>query len=139
MRVGSHPRGFIWKVIGSLQSRQGLDLDRVEVGHAVGLGPKSHSASSRDGFVGRPIKLLAVKRDGKAFAFGLETERVPFIARNFEISACDLYASPIGDTLESNVVFKGVGAHHVIVVRINKSHRDATRPIDTAGNRFEPD
>ena len=41
------------------------DCDRVEIGHAVGFGPKRDSACSGNGVVLRREKLFAVKRDSE--------------------------------------------------------------------------
>src|SRR6266850_5308014 len=60
-------------------SRQWLDIQPIEAGDAVGLGPQGDLAFLRERLVGNGVELLAIERDRKAVSLGLETECVPFV------------------------------------------------------------
>src|SRR6266446_8395207 len=66
------------------------DCNRVEIGHAVGLRPKAHSACPGEGGVLRREKLPAVERDRESITIGPQLERVPFVGGNFGVGALEL-------------------------------------------------
>lgn len=84
------------------------------------------------------VQLLAIKRDGKVLAVGLQAERVPLVLGNFGVRACDLNTTAAGHAIEPDIVFERVGAHHIVVIGIGEAQRDSAGLIDASRYRFEP-
>src|SRR5438552_10010029 len=113
------------------------DRDRVEMGHAVGLGPQGYLAGIGEGAVLGGVERLAVKRHRKPVALGAPPERVPLARRNLHIRALDMLSSPVHDTIKADIIFQRISAHDIVIIRVGEPHRDAAGLIDFPLHRLE--
>jgi hypothetical protein len=54
------------------------------------LGPKRYFAGARKGSINRCEQLLAIERDGEAFAIHFKPERMSLVRRHFGVRAVEL-------------------------------------------------
>ena len=113
------------------------DRDRIEVGHAVGLGPQRDPAGIRKGWVVGLKERLAVKRDGEAVSFRLQRQRVPLVRRHLGIGAGQLFAFAFDDPVKAHIVFKRIGPGYIVIIRRRQPHDDAAGLIDRPRYGFE--
>jgi len=109
----------------------------IERGHAVGFGPDADFASILKCVVIPFDRLLSVKRDCEMISIEIDTNRVPLTGCDVHVSSLLLCAFAFDGVVNRHVVFEGIGASNVIVVRVLQSPDDAARLIFLAGNRLE--
>src|SRR5438477_10726331 len=114
------------------------DRDRVEMGHAVGLGPQGYLAGIGEGAVLGGVERLAVERHREPVALGAQPERVPLARHNLHICAFDLLSSPVHDTIKADIVFERISAHDIVIIRAGEPHRDAAGLVNGTADRLEP-
>src|SRR6185437_3761375 len=126
------------EVIGrALRSRQRRQLDLVETGDAVGLGPQREFPRVRKRLVLSREQCLAIEAHNKAVPLGFEAERMPFIRSEREICAHDFLSSALDHAIEADVVFHRIGAGGVIIIGIDQPHHNAARLVHGACDRLE--
>src|SRR5262245_42753431 len=85
-RTFSSPRRELRSVLMLRRSSwQDIDVQPVEAGHAVRLGPERDPARRGKGLVGRGVKLLSLERDREPIALRPQAQRVPFVRRNLHV------------------------------------------------------
>jgi hypothetical protein len=109
---------------------QGCDYQLIEARHAVGLSPKRDAARFREGFVDHAKQLFSIIGDSESLTFGSQPQSMPFVWRNSQIGALELFTPALDDAIEPDVILKGVGANHVVIVGVLESHNDASRLIE---------
>src|SRR5262249_28650962 len=93
------------------------DLEVVEVGPGVGLGPQADLARLREGRVLRFEILLAVQGDGHLVALHGDLESMPLAGGYLQLFLrFQLDPFAIDDLVEAQVVLQGVHAGDVVVV-----------------------
>ena len=116
---------------------QHVDRDLIETGNAVGLGPKRNSSCVGECLVRRCKELYAVIDDPEAITLCLESKGVPHPARDFYVLPANLLTAAFDHAIKSDIVFKRVGAHDVIIVGIKDTNSDSPGLIDVPCDRFE--
>src|SRR5216684_1423400 len=122
-----------------------LVVDFVEQRHAVGLGPQSHLSGVAEGGVFDLEQLLAVVKHFEAVASEIDAEGKPLVGwdRNVDAVATrptdNVKRAPDAahSLVEHDVVLEGVGADHVIIVRISGTPDEAGRTVLGTGNGLE--
>src|SRR5438105_3622901 len=97
----------------------------AEKGDAIGFGPKAHHASLREGRILDREQWLAVEDDVEPGAGELNAQGVPLVGGYGGLYAITAFLAdeverathPIYGLVKHDVVFEGVGANDVVVVR----------------------
>src|SRR4051794_37093388 len=63
---------------------------------------------------------------------------MPLVRRDLQIGALDLLTAALHDAVKADVVFEGIGADDVVIIRAGQPHGDAAGLIDRAADRLEP-
>src|SRR5947209_6184874 len=63
---------------------------------------------------------------------------MPLVWRDLEVRALDLLPAALHDAVKADVVFEGVGADDVVIIRARQPYRDAAGLVDRAADRLEP-
>src|SRR5437868_12647752 len=98
------------------------DRDRVEMGHAVGLGPQRDLPRFREGLVLGGEKRFTIESDREPILHRAETEAVPVIGSNLCVYALNLLPIAVFHPVEADAVLKRIGAHDVVVVWRGEAH-----------------
>src|ERR1700686_4259437 len=85
-----------------------LQLDLIEAGDAVGLGPQREFARSRKRLILGGEQLLPVETYGEAVPVNPEAKGMPFIRGDPQVSACDLLPAALDHAIEADVVLHRV-------------------------------
>src|SRR5689334_16029582 len=117
--------------------RQNLNVDLVEAGHAVRLGPERDASGRTERAIGRGMERLSVERDGELVAFGPKAKRVPRAGSHLDVRGCQLLAATLHDAVETDIVLQRVRAREVVVVRRRHAHRNPASLIDLSGHWLE--
>src|SRR6266581_502391 len=94
-----------------LRSIERGDRDRVEMRHAVRLGPQRDLTWGGEGLVLGGKEWLAIERNGEPVPFGAQAEGVPLISGDLRAHALDLRATALHHTIEVDVVFECISPH----------------------------
>src|SRR5689334_17163256 len=113
-------------------SRQRRDLNVVEIGDAVRLGPQRDASGTGESRVRRRVKTAPAEENLEAVALNAQAQLMPGTGRDLGIGPGELRSSATDDTVKSYVVFQRVGPYDVIVVGITQTYGDAACAIDLA-------
>src|SRR5207248_1357478 len=110
------------------------DLEIVEPGHAVGLGPHARQARILELIVVSLEENFAVEADLEVVALDAELERMPFPRGNFRIGSRELPAVAVDNLVQADVVLQRIGASDVIIVLVLITGDQAPGLIGLSGN-----
>src|SRR5438552_18105352 len=109
----------------------------VEQRHAVRFGPNANHSSSGEGLVVPLDRFLPVEGDSEMIATEIGAQAVPLAGCNFHCGALLLGALAFDRVVNADVVFEGVGASDVIVIRILGPPNHAARLVFLSRHRLE--
>ena len=106
----------------------------VKQGDAVGLGPEAHLSSIGKGGILDLEQRLAVEGNAEARSVEVDTQAMPGVGRNPDISSVTASAADdverasnaVDGLVENDIILKRIGPDHVVIVRV-------FRPPDNAG------
>src|SRR6478752_3633785 len=108
--------------------QDGLDLEPIEMRHAVGLCPKRNAPRRTDRTVANVDQLLSIERNLEAVALGMQRQAVPVRRRDLDRRTAQLLAPAIPDPVEAHIVLQGVRTGDIVVIGIAEPDCDAGRP-----------
>jgi hypothetical protein len=110
-------------------SRRAGQLDAIEQGHAISLGPKGYLSPFGERRVVGGKHLRTVKTHHEMAAVGAEVERMPHTGGHLDVGAGKLLAPALHDPVKPHIVFERIGAYEVVVVRRREARSYAAGSI----------
>src|SRR5882757_2107102 len=119
----------------------------IEQHHAVGLSPQPDLAGIGEGGIFDLEQLVAVEGHAEARAAEVNAQALPRVGRNLDVGAVPSLAADnverasdaVDGLVENDVVLKGIGPRHVVVVRVLCPPDDARGAILRSGDGLELD
>ena len=106
---------------------------------AVGLGPDSNLSGVFKRLVIPFQRFLAIKRYREVSGLKIDSKRMPLVRSNLYPRPLSLGAAPVNRIVDGDVVFQGIGAGDIVIVRIPGTPDQAARLIFLSGNGLEFD